>query len=221
MSLSFVAASTQYATIDSPPFTGYPFTVFTLFKPTSLADNTLWWCGDKDASNNYWRCFLNATTGTISFGARNTTLNNATTSNGATAGAWCRAVCVGISATSRRVMLNGGTVATNATSTTPNATDRWAIAMSRDSTPTEPFDGLICETVAWNVALTDGMAAALCRGVHPYRFRTAAITGHWPMWNNGNDLTRNRRHMTLVASPTVAVHGPIAPGFGLDTSVAA
>ncbi|MCP4409781.1 MAG: hypothetical protein GY807_18965 [Gammaproteobacteria bacterium] len=55
---AFVAAAGDYASIDEGLITGFPFTVSGGFNTSSAAGQALFWCGDKDATNDYMALLL-------------------------------------------------------------------------------------------------------------------------------------------------------------------
>lgn len=213
--------STQYGSYSGAGATAVPLTIAAWCNQTSFtAESTI--CtictnsGGTGSNNAFW---LATTTGGVIQAtpvAANSGANRASSSVGATVNTWFHAAAVFTSSVLRAAYLNGGSKGTNTTSTTPGATmNTTAIGtiLAGSATPIDFFPGLLAECAIWGAALTDAEIAALASGVQPWRVRTQAILGYWPLWGLYSpepSLVDAGSSFTLTASPTRGNHAPVA-----------
>jgi hypothetical protein len=222
MARDFTPATPDKLTVTTAVVTAAPFTVASWFNSDSATINQfLVTIGETGTGNNRW--FLSVAGAVVGdpvqFNAKVTTDRTCSTTTGYTVGQWHHACGVEASATDRRVFIDGGSKATETTSTVPTGANRTRIGASvTNETGTAPFDGRIAEVVIWNVALSDAEVALISRpGFPQHRYRSGSVVGYWrlgvaspePDWSGmGNHLT--------VSAPTIADHVGAAPTFGYD-----
>lgn len=190
MSILFDNAASEYYDINSNVVNTDTFIVsaWIYVDDISTDDNCIFWSGDKDVTNKFFRFMTDVTTGTISFTARNTTSFDATTSTSISTNTWYHVLGVSASATDRRVYLNNGGVGTNTNSVTGiNAvTDRMRIGGMGDSTPGKYFSGRIAEFAIYSYDAAIDTASGrqpLTDGVRPIDYRADALIQYRPFYN--------------------------------------
>ncbi|GAI74590.1 unnamed protein product, partial [marine sediment metagenome] len=81
----------------------------------------------------------------------------------------------------------GGNKGTDNTNVTPANLDRMCVGMMRDSSPSSPMSGSICESVFWDAALTDEDAVSLALGYSPKLVRPQNLVAYWKLIRDLND----------------------------------
>lgn len=109
----------------------------------------------------------------------------AETTTGYSSNTWHHAAAREVSTTSRNVLIDGGSEATDTNTSNPLNVDRTSIARRGDSTPTNYLDGHLSWHVVWDVGLSDNEMGALARGVNPFAIRDGSMVALWPI--EGND----------------------------------
>ena len=110
--------------------------------------------------------------------------NTARSTTGCTSGKWHHACGVFSSSTSRTVYLDGGSSATNNTSTTPSL-DRTEVGAWRSSLW---FNGDIAEVGIWNIDLTAAEVASLAKGVSPALIRPQNHVAYLPLIRDTHEI---------------------------------
>ena len=110
--------------------------------------------------------------------------NTARSATGCTSGQWHHACGVFSSSTSRTVYLDGGSSATNNTSTTPSL-DRTEVGTWRSSSW---FNGDIAEVGIWNIDLTAADVASLAKGVSPALIRPQNHVAYLPLIRDTHEI---------------------------------
>ncbi len=230
----FVDGSSQYLVVNSTPITEYPFTISAWFKAdTPQADDVLVWIGDKDSSAQFWALAIgwndygtNPANSNVHAVTRVGARAEATTSSSYTANTWHHACGLFINSTSRKVYLDGGGEGTDATPMIPSASDRVAIGVAGDSSPTNYMDGKIALVILRNIELSGAEVAeeaAATSVAEALAIQTASIVAYWL---NGTEVDTDHDtgtyDMTPVNSPTWdSGDWPFAaPGAGLSLPVA-
>lgn len=174
---------------DSPPVTAYPFTMACWFNVDNITTgHGLMHLIDKDtsgATSHEWTLQAqgNVTGDPVGFFTRaGGTGQNVVTTTGYSVSTWHHACCVGTSATSRAVFIDGGSKGTGATSLTPAGIDRIAIGRRLYTTsPDGPCDGRIAEAAVWDIALSDAEVALLAAPVSPVMVRPESLVFYAPL----------------------------------------
>lgn len=211
MARNFIAASSQSLTSASSPVSGMPFTVACWVRPvaqTAAAIRELIQLRDA-AAHTYF--FSLATTGGVTAGLFDGTVNDSTavTSALVTAGAWNHAVAVYAGTSSRSAYLNGGNKVTSVVATsavTPNEVDVGMYA------GIQFMNGDIAEGAIWSIALTDTEIASLALGVSPLLIRPTSLVSYWPLVgveSPERDRMVAKIDLALTNAPAQATHPPM------------
>jgi hypothetical protein len=206
----FTSASSQSLDVDTPVVTAAPFTMACWFNATAASGaQTLMWLGDKDASDQYFQLALNiSTVGRISMQSRaGGSLPIAEPTTSYVANRWHHACGIAAAANDRRAFLDGGSKATETTSSTPAGADRTSVGRLARSAPTFYFDGYLVFPTIWNIALADCDVDAMAKGAHPLTIRPEAIVAFWD-WTGANTEFGLRGTYPLVNNGSTPVNGP-------------
>ena len=178
-------ALSEYLEVDSAAITALPFSVSCWFNTDiATANETLFWIGDKDATNTYSVLVADgaAVGDPISAFSRDaTTTSGARATSAFSTNTWQHAAGVWTSTTSRAAYLSGGNKGTDTTSVTEPPEDRMSIGRHGDSTPSTYWSGSIAELGVWDVALTDGEIAILGLGFSPLFVRPTSLVLYVPI----------------------------------------
>lgn len=181
MAGSFVSASSQYLSVDTPPVSAAPFTMACWFNVPDGATQVLMTIGDKDDSTHYWSLQANmATAGDplrAAIQAGGSTTFDATGS--ITPSSWTHGCLVEAASNSHTVYRDGGNSATSTTSRAPAGADR--IAIGARAAATLYCNGLIAEVGVWTAALDADEIAALAKGFTPDQIRPSALVFYAPL----------------------------------------
>jgi hypothetical protein len=137
----------------------------------------------------------------------------ADSTTGYAVGTWHHACGVAVSATDRRVFIDGGSKGTETTSTTPSGLNVTRVGVGGGSSLTNYCNGTIAEAAVWNAALSDEEIAILAKGLSPRRMRPASIVAYWPLWGTHSteiDLAAGLYPLTVTGA-TQANHAPVRP----------
>lgn len=153
---------------DVAAVTGPPFTVEGwVFLRDLAAVSQMWWCGDKDATDQYFgvmyipngvagapnNCFCaNARAGSQAF---------AFSSVAPSVDTWHHFAAVFESNTKRTIYIDGAGAVTDTTDVAPSGLDRTALGVSGDANPDSPLAGLLAEVRVWDGALSAAHIATL------------------------------------------------------------
>lgn len=220
--MSFSCGGTEAFRADITPVTAAPFTVAGWGYCTNATSfQVVWSSGDTSVNNDYW--FLafsgNVAGDPIEFVARNTATQSAQTTTGYSLNTWHHVCAVETTSSSRSVYIDGGSKATNSVAQTPTPTAT-ALGRLERLSPTAFHNGRLGEFGLWSVALSDDQVRMLAAGASPFMVRPDALVAYWPGYRvsslidysgQGNDLS------TVVGSPSIADHAPVAPQWGFNT----
>jgi hypothetical protein len=206
---AFVSATSDHATIEEGLITQFPFTVKGRFLTASSGVQSLFWCGDKDASNDFWAVYLNAgdfivtqRDGDFPLETITATLDDDVTHD------WSVTAYVDGSDVKVDVWIDGAFVdtLTNAAWATTFwsdiAADRTAIGRFMDAaSPAAPFDGKL-----WDYALYDGKDATVAEMLRLYDgWRIVTPTAEWKFSEGTGagadavaDTSGNAKHLTTT-----------------------
>ncbi|GAI03312.1 unnamed protein product, partial [marine sediment metagenome] len=98
-----------------------------------------------------------------------------------TATVWHHAAAVFAAVDDRRVYMDGGNKGTEATSRTPGAMAKTAIAVMPSDAYSLYMDGYLAEAAVWNIALTDEEVATLAKGFSPLFVHPQNLVAYWPL----------------------------------------
>jgi hypothetical protein len=211
MSRLFDDATPDYLQSDTAIVSAAPMTVSAWIRLDDLSsDQVFFWCGDKDdpteaftlqfdnSNQIEWRTIDG------SGGAR------ASTSTGVTIDTWHHIAGTEISTTSRAAWIDGGSKGTNSSTRSPSGTDRTAIGMSRDSSPSRETSGNIAHVAVWDAVLSDSEIASLAAGVSPLRIRRGSLIAYWPLNGQSPEIdVVGSLNLTLFGPPTVDFEPPV------------
>jgi hypothetical protein len=82
--------------------------------------------------------------------------DNARTTTGVTVNTWHHAIAIEASSTDRRILIDGGSKATNATDLSPSSIDRIGIGVSANDAVTNTWSGAIAEVGLWDLSSWPG-----------------------------------------------------------------
>lgn len=200
----------MFASVDSAAVTAVPLTMCAWMKSDGDAATlqVVGWIGDKDVADHYYQ--LSWGQGATNDPSRASARGGGSESIGekqsvVTADAWFHICAVFTSTTSRTSYANASAGTANTTSTTVSGSDRTAIGMNRDSTPSAPFGGKIAEFCIWDIALSGADITNLYnsgKGTPCTNVQSADLVGYYPLRTDANDSTAGARHMTTSGSPT-------------------
>ena len=129
--------STTYLEYGGAVLTAYPFTMACWFNVANITgDHYLMSIADVSTGTNWWAlvAFGSVAGDPVSLASRSGgSTNFANTSTGFSASTWTHACGVGTSATSRNSYINGGSVGSNTTSSTPAGLDNTGIGQVHTS----------------------------------------------------------------------------------------
>jgi len=220
MARLFDDASSEYLNNSSAVVSAYPFTVSCWIYPDASDDQVVFSIVSKTEAGRFHLVGLN-TSDNAEVRTRNggaSTLGIATSGNTVTLDAWNHILGRFISATDRRVILNGDTEATNATNSTPSSLTDTAIGRFDGISPGNYFSGRIAEVCIWDVDISNSVEQAALLGVQPARIQSNNIVSYWPIWGDDDpepDLFGST-DMTVNNSPAKAVHTEILPWIKVE-----
>ncbi len=204
MSLDLEASSSQYAELTTPAITAQPFTMACwIIAETLVADMALMQLADSAVDNHFHEMDVSAGDLLRAGSAAGGTTNVANSVGAVAAGVWqhCLVTHGPTSGNDRQVSLNGATLATSTTNRAATSLDRFRLGASAGATAAQFYDGLIAMAAWWNVQLNQREATALFKGANPGMIRPSALRHFWPLWDDGRDLGRGHKTLSLVGSP--------------------
>ena len=212
MARNFDDASSHGLSVASAPLTAYPFTMACWFNSddATITQILMSICDSASANEEWSLRAAGAVAGDpIRFTSRTGGTNrNADTTVGYSTGAWTHACAVGVSATNRSVYINGGSVGTNVTSSTPTSLDTFSIGVSAISVPFGYMSGDIAEAAIWNVALAAEDVARLALALDPRMVRPQGLVAYWPLIGRYSPEIDRRGGLGLTVSGAVAAVHP-------------
>jgi hypothetical protein len=207
MARSFVSASSQYLYNLSTPVSGYPFAVSLWCKPPSSAVKGLFGITDNGVvnqrliimyQNNLTLAVMTKNGGTSRTAGSTTDINT---------GQWNHCIGIGISATDRRAILNGGGRDVETGSVSLPTFDTIGIGAMIESSVSLYFDGDIAEVAVWDLSSWPGatdplkgdsfetIIPALNDGASPLLY-PLGLVAYWQLF----DLFDRRGNYPLTAS---------------------
>jgi len=174
---------------------------------------------DEAGANNYRSLQIVITTGTLYAVDYATGAGIAESTSGVTINTWHHACAIFVSATDRRVLLDGGSKGTNATDITPINLDNTCIGRRYQATPVFPMSGMIAEAAIYDLSAYPGatdsdkadyfeanVLPGLAAGEIPDTYPTG-LTAYWPL--ETTSLDDEAGSFDLTASGTsVSTHPP-------------
>lgn len=215
MAWNFARASSEYLTSSSPMVTAAPFTIAGWIRRGNSATTQNMFGLGLSTSLKFFGISWNG----ADFKPRAQHYDG--TNNGIATGTTVVAVgdvvhlCGVFASTSSRSIYVNGVLETTDTTVVGNAftPDRFDLAtLDNGAGKTDHLEGDLWEWAVWNVALTAPEIAALGKRFAPPLIRPQSLLSYYPMF--GNDATevdrwKTRADLTLVNTPTKAVHGPM------------
>jgi len=199
-------ASSQYLQTDAAPVTGPPFSLSIWFKSDDevAANQTIWWCGDKDVPQHYYSFRYKPVTQNLVWDAFAAAVHGKAILSPISAGTWHHALGVA-AASNSRTLYSGGSKKTNTNDVSPAGVDRVALGRMADSSPIRYWSGNLAWACMWNIALTEADANNLALGWHPFLVERDNIVAFWPLGgqygDNANDVVGSY-DLTEFNSPT-------------------
>lgn len=158
--------SSDKLSVDVAPVTAPPYSNCTWFNSDVLSDDTIWFLGDKDVTDNNMTMRINSS-GALRLRAESTAATvDITTSNTFTLNTWNFGCVIAASDSDWTVILNGD-VANAGTSTSTSTivgVDRMAYGMRDSSSPGKAFDGELGHGITYDVAIADDTTTTLFNG---------------------------------------------------------
>jgi len=243
--VTFASASSQYASSDATPTGAYPIAMGCSFKTTSSPDTStqgLIWFGDKDSSDDFQALFLLGGTDVVARSISNSDAARDARSTGINPddGAW-HAIGGIFTSSSRTVVVEGDSVTESTAQAIGVTYDRLSIAMFRDASPNNPFNGTLdnCWLYQGGTALTVAQVNWLRTGGPsggPATYRDVQTSNHpdnpgisnlraWYKLNESSGTTLVNVHnpgtydLTTQNSPTLGATGHVIdyPGWADGT----
>ncbi len=168
----------------TPPVVAAPFTFVTWGQSDDVDDlGAVISVGDKDAADQHWILALDGITvdDPVKFGIVGGSQANVFTTTGMTVNTWHHAAGVEASATDHRVLIDGGSKGTSATSKAPSGADRVSIGRRASSAGLQESSGKISHAAIYDKALTDDTIASLAAGANPKRVQPDSLVALWPI----------------------------------------
>lgn len=183
MSRLFDDALNQYLEYNGAILSGVPITFATWFWTVGLKNQVMMAIADVGGAENSFSLRLRdpVDTDVIAITYQAGAWAYAKTSAKYTSPAWHHAIAVFAAVDDRRVYLDGGNKGTEATSRTPGAVAKTAIAVMPSDVYSLHMDGYLAEAAVWNIALTDGEAAILAKGFSPLFVHPQNLVAYWPL----------------------------------------
>lgn len=188
MSRSFTGSTSNYleTTNDESFYTINDRTVLVYVKASSLpsANATIFWGGSDSASDVYGTISLNSSNA-IRGTARNGSTDEVVTTETLATDTWVPLVCR-FTLDSGEFLMSGADWAKRATGTTDetfaaSGDSRMALGCNRDTTPSDPFTGLIAHLAVWDAKLSDSDIESLVGGADPTTIAVADRFAYWPL----------------------------------------
>lgn len=206
--------STQYCETDTAVRTSYPLVVCGWVYRDTDVDGTVFWLGDKDASNEWIQMRVDAGTDLLECHAQGGggAGEQAVSSSTLSTATWYHCCCVFASDTSRTAYLNGvaGTEDTTAEGTTASTWDRTALGRTADSSPGNNFDGKLAWFAVWSgdtLATEPATFSEVAVGVIPLG-ASEPPTISWPLWLGTCEDEQSALTLAETGSPTQSALGP-------------
>src|SRR3990167_2308485 len=213
MSRLFDDASSQYLEHGAAVLTGVPITMACWFySDTITVSQDLMSIGDTSVENQYFVLRARGASAGDPIVADTTSSaasDDCSTTTGYSTNTWHHACAVYAAINDRRVFLDGGSKATNATSITPAGLAQTRIGTVAKLTGAFFMSGRIAEAAIWNAAFDDSEVALLSKGLSPLLMRHQPLPAYWPLFGNDSpelDRWKNKFDVTLINGPTKAEH---------------
>lgn len=200
MARLFDDVQTEYLEIDQVIVAGQPVACACFFNNDDISGvGTLITIIDKDVDDN-WRVLdiVSAQQEVRAHENAGGTNDDARSSTTYSVDTWHHACGIFVSATDRRVFLDGGSKGTNATNISPANLDRVSIGRLGRATPTNYMSGHIAEAAIWDLSGWPGandveradafekIVPSLAAGYSPL-FYPLGLKAYWPLIRDAND----------------------------------
>lgn len=190
------------------------------FKTTDMAHNGFLVCANGGATAFFGSRFRGDLASDVcGVQTYNGSWSTAETTNGCTTDTWHHCLVVYHSSTSKKIYLDGGTVAEDTTSNAPSLTNDITVGTHK-ITGGDFFNGKIAYVTAWDIALTSSDATTLAGGEDPTNVETSDIVGSWNLVSDyvadiGSDLTGSNSPTFDVDEPDIGtIHEITGTGAG-------
>jgi hypothetical protein len=206
MAYSFNGTNQYFSTLTGDLFADVPITMACWFITSNVTNNQgLLNICDNATGNQGIR--LNAQGAVAGDPIRILSVGTATaavdTTTGFSANTWTHACGVFSSTTSRTVYINGGSSATNTTSSSGTGENRLFQGVVRGASAfTNYFTGSLAEVGVWNAALTADEVLSLAKGMSPSLIRPQSLTIYAPLVR---DLIDRKSGLTITNNGTATV----------------
>lgn len=220
MSRSFTGSTSNYleTTNDESFYSIDDRTVLVYVKVSSLpsANSTIFWGGTDSASDVYGTISLNSSN-VIRGTARNGATDEVVTTETLATGTWVPIVCR-YTLDTDEFLVSGSDWSKRATGTTDEAfaasgDSRMALGCNRDTTPSDPFTGLIAHLAVWDAKLSDSDIESLVGGADPTTIAVADRFAYWPLTDSSLTDTWSGSAYELSIGGTVSTDAD-NPTFG-------
>lgn len=205
-------ATPDYHFVNSGPISAEPLTIACWFQTDIAADQMLVSVGD-GAANDLWGIEINndpqaARAKCYDAGAP----VQASSSTTYSLNTWHHICATFASDTSRTVWLDGGGEASNASASSPGASDEIAVGIHIDRS-SDPLSGMVAEVGIWNATFTIVEALQLAAGYSPLLVRPESLVCYIPLVRGLGSVVGDFG-LTASGSPTVAAHPPVLYAAG-------
>lgn len=196
----------QYAQILEAIDAGRPVTVVGWYKSDSdTAVQAVASIADKDSDVHYRVLGLLGSVGGDPIAANERDASNnewAASTVGYTANTWEHGLAEFGSATSRKVLIDGGNGDEETTSITPAGLDKTAIGVICRSTLAWFFSGKLAEVAIWDMVLSSQQKTDLANGAAASSIESGNLLAYWPLYDDADDESGNSKNLTAVGSPS-------------------
>ena len=218
MSRLFDDAATEYLYINSA-VVGTPFAAVGWFNSNDVNHTgTLFWLGDKDVDDQYHTimCRNAGLNNILHAQSRNVDVQQADTSTGYTVNTWHHFRGLFVSATDRRILIDGGSKGTDANNITLANIDRTALGVHARASLAVYFSGMLAECAVYDLSAWPGatdsdkannfekILPSLTKGFTPEHYPLGRVA-YWDLVRGLNDGVGG---YNLTASGTVVAAHP-------------
>ena len=210
----FNDATPDYLQVDASPVTAPPFTAAGWFNCNSETNvGGLFFTGDLDVTADHFYVMVRGTTAgnPIRIGARSAAEGSQTadTTRGYIVNQWHHFFAVWVTASYRYILFDGGNEGLSTGTATPVIdTPRITIGRLGDSSPSDPFSGMIAHIAIWNKALTRLDGRNLAAGLHPKMVCLNNLRAYWN-WHEGSpEVSDGKQYGQYALVNTTSVTRP-------------
>lgn len=189
-----------------------PFTVAAWVKPDGAKGDWVIFGQYDSTDSNTWHgeIAISSATGGAKCSKRNTSNEDAISSNTVTANVWNH-ICGRFIADDDRASYLDGDAAnkgTNTVSVTDPGTNNQRIGLRGDGSPNASFDGGIAYVSIWDGDLTEAEVLLLAQGANPTWIRRDILIALWPIWG------AHSPEIDIIGGRNMTINGTL----GLDTT---